>query len=601
MCAELCDVSTVNLPTTSCATFGSHVGINDVTSTPAPNLPSPLSRTLTPCRSSVTSSSMLQRDALSAMVSGWLLSAQVVAVPAHSLTSEQGRRKRLRSNSDSTLPLPHVPLAHSLAASNSATSLHRPSKRPQGAVKLSCIENRRLKTPDIISTVYSHTDQQTENKNDCVQQTLHTLVGSLGFAEASNHTESDCLTQFGSAKKLKVKQYLQMKYQQSVEDLSPQEKQSVTGDIVESGCDTEDEMVAEDLRIFHAMSDSIDVPEHNSSQQHDELLFLHTGTSQIASNRPNLDNNMTIWSDGKRTKELLRHKLQLRQQHHHHSHYHQPQQQHNSEWITRCFVSEDDVAEMRFFDFKRSRSTRSSESMSSRPSLNESFPEETSRALLVTPTSGNCIPSFQPRANLLSKLAGDNRYTPRWPLPLPAQEQTVASLGGEVTQQQRSTVTSRWSSSYRFSWYRHERRGRGGSVFRDRAQRDQDEQQAHGDDAKHQKTHICEVCTRIFSRSDMLARHMRLHTGSRPYACAMCALVFSRSDHLHTHMRIHTGEKPYKCPHCPYAAPRRDQISRHIRTHTADSSDNNLLTDHRSTMVMAVKENVDDDHGYSNT
>lgn len=138
-------------------------------------------------------------------------------------------------------------------------------------------------------------------------------------------------------------------------------------------------------------------------------------------------------------------------------------------------------------------------------------------------------------------------------------------------------------------------------MFRDRAQRDQDEQQAHGDDAKHQKTHICEVCTRIFSRSDMLARHMRLHTGSRPYACAMCALVFSRSDHLHTHMRIHTGEKPYKCPHCPYAAPRRDQISRHIRTHTADSSDNNLLTDHRSTMVMAVKENVDDDHGYSNT
>lgn len=85
------------------------------------------------------------------------------------------------------------------------------------------------------------------------------------------------------------------------------------------------------------------------------------------------------------------------------------------------------------------------------------------------------------------------------------------------------------------------------------------------------KQHKCDVCSRAFSRSDMLARHMRLHTGVRPYACTVCGLVFSRSDHLNTHMRTHTGEKPYKCPHCPYAAPRRDQISRHIRIHVQEA------------------------------
>lgn len=85
------------------------------------------------------------------------------------------------------------------------------------------------------------------------------------------------------------------------------------------------------------------------------------------------------------------------------------------------------------------------------------------------------------------------------------------------------------------------------------------------------KQHKCDVCSRAFSRSDMLSRHMRLHTGVRPYACAVCGLVFSRSDHLNTHMRTHTGEKPYKCPHCPYAAPRRDQISRHIRIHVQEA------------------------------
>ena len=84
----------------------------------------------------------------------------------------------------------------------------------------------------------------------------------------------------------------------------------------------------------------------------------------------------------------------------------------------------------------------------------------------------------------------------------------------------------------------------------------------------------------------MLSRHMRLHTGYKPYSCRVCGQVFSRSDHLSTHQRTHTGndaicnytlsaecvcvsgEKPYKCPSCPYSACRRDMITRHLRTHT---------------------------------
>ena len=60
----------------------------------------------------------------------------------------------------------------------------------------------------------------------------------------------------------------------------------------------------------------------------------------------------------------------------------------------------------------------------------------------------------------------------------------------------------------------------------------------------------------------MLTRHMRLHTGYKPYSCKVCGQVFSRSDHLSTHQRTHTGEKPYKCPSCPYSACRRDMITR---------------------------------------
>ena len=48
-----------------------------------------------------------------------------------------------------------------------------------------------------------------------------------------------------------------------------------------------------------------------------------------------------------------------------------------------------------------------------------------------------------------------------------------------------------------------------------------------------------EGCGWKFARSDELTRHMRKHTGHRPFRCQLCDRAFSRSDHLNLHMKRH--------------------------------------------------------------
>uniref|UniRef100_A0A0N4Z1V4 Protein krueppel n=1 Tax=Parastrongyloides trichosuri TaxID=131310 RepID=A0A0N4Z1V4_PARTI len=83
-------------------------------------------------------------------------------------------------------------------------------------------------------------------------------------------------------------------------------------------------------------------------------------------------------------------------------------------------------------------------------------------------------------------------------------------------------------------------------------------------DSHNKKQYICEYCNKDFRRPDILSRHLRRHTGEKPFGCNDCGRFFSRSDHLRTHRRTHTDEKPYKCPICNYAARRRDVLSRHL-------------------------------------
>ncbi|KAF8589796.1 hypothetical protein K439DRAFT_269714 [Ramaria rubella] len=57
--------------------------------------------------------------------------------------------------------------------------------------------------------------------------------------------------------------------------------------------------------------------------------------------------------------------------------------------------------------------------------------------------------------------------------------------------------------------------------------------------------HKCPVCSSTFTRPQHVARHMRSHTGDRPYKCQHCGDQFARSDLLSRHVnKCHASEKP---------------------------------------------------------
>ena len=51
------------------------------------------------------------------------------------------------------------------------------------------------------------------------------------------------------------------------------------------------------------------------------------------------------------------------------------------------------------------------------------------------------------------------------------------------------------------------------------------------------------------------------------YRCLYCSKIFERQDHMVRHVRIHTGEKPWSCDSCGRRFNTKDGLKSHQLTH----------------------------------
>uniref|UniRef100_A0A3B1KFV8 C2H2-type domain-containing protein n=1 Tax=Astyanax mexicanus TaxID=7994 RepID=A0A3B1KFV8_ASTMX len=89
---------------------------------------------------------------------------------------------------------------------------------------------------------------------------------------------------------------------------------------------------------------------------------------------------------------------------------------------------------------------------------------------------------------------------------------------------------------------------------------------------KKRNPNQCTFCLKTFDFPSKLSRHLRIHTGLRPYECHVCHKSFKQLSHLQCHQWVHNRayrlRKSYQCAVCFKSFEAPSKLKRHYLIHT---------------------------------